>query len=789
MSTKINKLIMSGFRGATSQVEVAFDIPKAVTLIFGENGTGKSTIADAFDFVCNRSCGSLENYSLGEPPRRHVASLGCEPSNVKVTLTSGAKTWVASLGGNGPVVNPQHDCPDARILRRRKILDLIETQPKQRFEALKTYITVPNIEKSENTLRAACNETEDTFNEASRALGQAKDELEKLWTAENKPCNNAIEWAALESQKDTSKLQANVAEVEKLIPAFQNVETALSSFDKALTDEKKAAQALTEAEAKLKEAESRQTQRNAELLSLLREAKDYINQKITLTQCPVCEQDIDSTKLLKRLGERIDEMPELDLLVSDTKTKKLQTESKKSVVNQARKDFCQRTKTLAILLKSCALAEVNGQNLDWGYFNALLSDQEPSDAVEQQARQFWKMASEFHQPLKTRKDIDQKSINQHNAIKGQLETLKEKVLQATSQEDLLTKLKLGLEIVSKERKDYVENILDSISVEVERLYAKLHPGEDIGKIRFFLKPNAIGSLEFDAQFHNASALPPQAYYSESHLDTLGICVFLALAKHFKTERTIVVLDDVLTSVDGPHLERFMTLLHDEAEHFNQMVVTTHYRLWRDRYRWARGSTANTQIIELGPWTLQNGLYVGEFMTAIAELQKIMGQPNFNRESAASKAGVILESLLDFITLKFRCAIPRNARNEYTLGDLANGVDSKLSKELRVRKSAMIGGTKSEIQLKPLINAATASQWIRNCVGCHFNLLGSEVPDVEVKSFCQNVLELSSNLICAFCETLPTRRPSGSYWQCKCGELELYPLIYPGADPGTVDDEA
>ncbi|MBC6952184.1 hypothetical protein DWB58_30085, partial [candidate division KSB1 bacterium] len=651
-------------------------------------------------------------------------------------------------------------------------------------------ITVPNIEKSENALRDACNETEKSFNEASRALGQAKDELEKLWTAENKPCNDAIGWAALESQKDTSKLQANIAEVDKLILAFQNAETALSSLDKAEADEKKALEELVAAEAKLKEAESRQTQQNAELLSLLREAKTYIDKRVTLTQCPVCERkDIDSAKLLKRLGERIDEMAELDSLVSNTKTKKRQTESKKSVADQARKDFCQKTKTLAILLKSCALAEVKGQNLEWDNFNTLLSEQEPSDTVEQQARQFWKTMSELRQPLKNRKEIDQKSLIQHNAIKGQLETLQEKIVQATSQEDLLAKLQLALKIVSKERKDYVENILDSISVEVERLYAKLHPREDIGKIRFYLKPNAIGSLEFDAQFHNASALPPQAYYSESHLDTLGICVFLALAKHFKTERTIVVLDDVLTSVDGPHLERFMTLLHEEAEHFNQMIVTTHYRLWRDRYRWAKGSTANTQIIELGPWTLQNGLYVGEFMTAIAELEKIIGQPNFNRESAASKAGVILESLLDFITLKYRCAIPRNARNEYTLGDLASGVDSKLAKELRTRKPVVAAGQKLEIQLKPLINAATASQWIRNCVGCHFNLLGSEVPDVDVRSFCQNVMDLSSNLICAFCETLPTRRPSGSYWQCKCGELELYPLIYPGADPGTVDDEA
>ena len=411
-----------------------------------------------------------------------------------------------------------------------------------------------------------------------------------------------------------------------------------------------------------------------------------------------------------------------------------------------------------------------------------------SETVEQEARRLWSVASQCRQSLQARREIDQKSLNQHNAIKGHVDTLKKRKVQAGSDETLLKKLKAALNLVSQQRKSYVDGILRSIAIEVERLYTRLHPGEGIGKIRLFLKPNAIGSLEFDAQFQNVSDLPPQAYYSESHLITLGICVFLALAKYFKTANTIVVLDDVLTSVDAAHLARFMALLHDEASHFSQVIVTTHYRPWRDRYRWAKGPTANTQVIELGPWTLQNGLQAGQFFTAVQELRVIVGQAQFDRQVAASKAGIVLESLLDFITLKYRCAIPRNIRNEYTLGDLVGGIDSKLRKELRHRKPMVAGGPKLDLQLKSAIDTIASTQWIRNCVGCHFSALGSEVCDEDVRSFCQHVLALSDDLICTFCGTLPTRRPSGSYWQCRCGELELYPLIYPGADPSTVDDE-
>ena len=390
--------------------------------------------------------------------------------------------------------------------------------------------------------------------------------------------------------------------------------------------------------------------------------------------------------------------------------------------------------------------------------------------------------------LETRRDADQKSVHQHNAIAGHVETLREKQGLAVVQQKLLDDLKAALAIVMQQRKDYVEEILADISAEVQTLYSKLHPNERIGRVKFFLKPNAIGSLEFDAQFQDVINLPPQAYYSESHLDTLGICVFLALAKHFKTDNTVVVLDDVLTSVDGPHLDRFMALLHDQTKQFGQVIITTHYRPWRDRYRWAKGSVANTQVIELGPWSLDNGLQTGEFLTAVDELKTILTAPRFDRQVAASKAGIVLESLLDFITLKYRCSIPRNARNEYTLGDLVGGVDAKLGKELRCRRPLVAGGPKTDVLLKPFFDAAAASQWIRNSVGCHFNSLGSEVCDGEVKDFGNAVLVLASHLICDDCKTLPTRRLLGLFWQCKCGQLELYPLVYPGADLRTVDDE-
>lgn len=786
---KISKIALVGFRGASVPVEINFDPSKPVALIFGENGTGKSTIADAFDFLCNRSYGSLSNYSLGQPPKKFVASLGAPSSSVSVTITAGSTSWKATLGADRPIVSPASGYPDAQVLRRKTILKLIEAMPKDRFEELKSFIAVPSVEKAESALRDAVRLTKIEFDQCSQAFGQAKDSLDGLWNAEGKPGADPISWADSEVKKDISKLKAEIQEVESIEGAFLTSASALNSLNGAITSKATADSVLLAAEQKLKTAEADQKTQTSELVSLLQDAKEYIEKRPDLTTCPVCENTIKPPQIVDRLAFRIAEMETLKTLVEAVFNAKKHAESQASVVGGARKELCKAIQALGALLQKCTLSEVVDINVPWEQFTQVMSGKEPSEAVEEEACKLWKLVAASRTTLKTRKENAQKSVNHYNAVKGHVDTYRAKQSRAQALEASHKRLQDLYDVASGERKAYVEEILGKISNEVETLYEQIHPDESIGKIRFYLKPNTIGSLEFDGHFQTAAEIPPQAYYSESHLDTLGICVFLALAKFFKTDKTVVVLDDVLTSIDAPHLDRFMKLLHKEAATFKQVIVTTHYRPWRDRYRWAKGPIANTQMIELGPWTLESGLYIGEFLTAIEELRNSLSGKSFDRQVVASKAGIVLESLLDFLTLKYRCSVPRNPTGEHTLGELAQGIDSKLAKELRCRKAPSKGAAKLEASLKPLIDAATEQNWVRNTVGCHFNALGSEVADSEVKSFAGAVLGLADTLVCSACHRLPIRRPSGSYWECVCGELELNPLVYPGAHPGTVDDEA
>jgi hypothetical protein len=776
MSLNLSNITISGFRGATSKAEIPFDPSKSVTMIFGENGTGKSTIVDAFDFICNGRLGSLENYSLGGTAKKHVASLGAKPSDIRVSLTCNEKTWNALLKEK-PVVAPETGCPDARILRRVNILEIINSQPKDRFDSLKKFIAVPGIERSENALREAIKETDASYNEDVRSIEQAAEGLNKFWETEGRVGKTAIDWAEAEAQKDLSRLQTIIDEIDEIASAIQKAEAALIPLDTAIATQKKAEAVYSETEAKQEQIEKKQTQQNSKLVALLKEAQTYVGEKKERT-CPVCENRIDPAGLLTRLTERIDAMKELSSSVDATGVAKRQVDLKKSATNQAQKTFCDQTKVLAGLLNKSNLQEVTRQKIDRANFEELVSHKEPSDIIEQQARNLLSLIVPVKQKLQDRKNADQKSINQHNAIKGSVDTLKKKAENAKHNEELLGKLRKANEIVATQRKSYVEGILANISTEVETQYLKLHSDENIGKVRFYLKPNAIGSLEFDAQFQNKAAVPPQAYFSESHLDTLGICVFMALAKYYKTESTIIILDDVLTSVDNVHLDRLIKLLHEESLHFNHIIITTHYRPWREKYRYHQGPSAHVHFVELLNWTLAKGIRHTKTKLSVEEIQEYLDREPLDRQIVASKAGILLESLLDYLTILYQCRLPRKRDTNYVLGDLLSGIGKNLRKSLKVVHVDPISKTEEQKYLLDIINDLTGMVWLRNQVGCHWNIEGGSVSDQDIDVFVKRTLDLAHLLICEQSGELPYRENPSGHWESKCGYTRLYPLNNP-----------
>ena len=162
---------------------------------------------------------------------------------------------------------------------------------------------------------------------------------------------------------------------------------------------------------------------------------------------------------------------------------------------------------------------------------------------------------------------------------------------------------------------------------------------------------------------------------------------------------------------------------------------------------------------------------------VEDLKLKVNATPFDRQVSSGKAGVILESVLDFLALTYRLNLPRSPVPKYTLGELLNAT-SKLRKSLMIKIIDGAGTLLSEYDIKPIFDKLDSITWIRNEVGCHWNMNAGLLSDADVKDFAKSTIELCESLTCNGCGSIPNKDKSGSYWQCHCGKLQMFPLKMP-----------
>jgi energy-coupling factor transporter ATP-binding protein EcfA2 len=778
MSTKLKSISLKGFRGASAESTVSFAADKKVTMIFGENGTGKSSVVDAFAFVCERGIGSLDDRSGGKI--NHLVSIVSKPEDLIVTLKNDTGTWIAKLNGASIDIIPATPTPHVRILRRANITRLIEAEPKKRFEELKAFISVPGIESSEETLRKAIKTTEIQLNSCLASLVQATTGLTSYWEKEGKPEKAALDWANKQKAIDVSALAVNVAEIKKHLERLQSLETKHTEHKDKSDRLAKAVELHKAAVDALAKMESELSAESSDLVTLLNDAMAYIEKRKVLSNCPVCENTVEREPLLTSLGKRASQMSGLATakvaVQQQAKAVDLATDS----LGTAKTQFASSVKQALSALLASKLNSLTDSVLDRKKMGPI-EGTESEDELIKRGELLASVVAVIRTALENQSKTDGAVEQKRNAIVTYLEQIESAEIAKTEANELLTALRKALEIVEKTRKSYVATVLKEISDEVDRLYAFMHPKESIGGLRLQLKPKVQGSLELQGNFHSENAIAPQAYFSESHLDTLGLCIFLALAKKYRTPDTIVILDDVVTSVDSTHLERFIKLVEAECDHFNHTVITTHYRPWRERYRYHSSANAKMSFVELKGWTLKDGISVHTTRLAADDLGHALEPKNFERQAVASKSGILLEGLFENLGLRYSLRMPLRQPPAYTLGDFMSAFDSKFLQQLKIERMDA-GAVKETIEIKPLFEALRELTWIRNQVGAHFNLQGEEISDADVKKFGEATLAFSRALICPVSGEVPNKNRKGTCWESAEGRTCLHPLTVPGARP-------
>lgn len=573
MQSRIHKLEVKRFRGATQDTAVEFDTSKSMVMVFGENGTGKSTLVDAIDAVCNGALGSITERSPGAAPWQYVPSIGRDPGEVEVALrTHEGTAWRARLSGRSVKVEGEEPTPHVHVLRRSQLLKLTEAQPAKRYEVVEPFIDVGGVEQAEQSLREAVRQNRQAFATAEALHAQALEALARTYEAEREESEAAdvLAWAEARAAEDTTTLNNRHRRFVKLLRDIDLTLRNAEDYRERMQLTERAEITLAEALDELAEV-TREDERRDELVAVLEAAEAYIAVPNDVETCPVCEQAVEAAALRERVRLELEELQRVRDVARRIGTARDTLTKRKTAADAGRERLLE-----AIVPVSQWLSDAPTEGLDRDAVRASLDQEDPARATEAALVVTADLPS-VELILRQREGELKERIALHREIAGNLANVKENARLLEDNHLLQERLEAALEVVERRRKAYVQRVLDDIRDEVNRLYECIHPGEEVGLDRLELPENRRASLEQHARFGGHQEVTPQAYYSESHLDTLGFCFWLALAKRSGAEQAILVLDDVFTSVDLDHFQRITEVLDAEANNFQQVIVATHSR--------------------------------------------------------------------------------------------------------------------------------------------------------------------------------------------------------------------
>jgi hypothetical protein len=335
----------------------------------------------------------------------------------------------------------------------------------------------------------------------------------------------------------------------------------------------------------------------AELVQLLEAGQAFLRTHGHVEACPLCESGERARGLPQTITDRLRRLQALQNAVAartEAATEHQKAMDEAQMLAGQYRQFCR------------AYAQV-AEGHQWP-----AGMQPPSPETPERAGQLAAWLAEHQDSVANWAKVRDRLISQ-SSLANSLRQALFQIDEARDKQTLLRQLVAGVaatqQICSDERRIFVEQIISEIALEVQRLYGSIHPEEGMGDVTFAFDPTRKSSLVLFMGY-GRNTVPPQAYFSQSHLDTLGLCITMALALREKPEETILVLDDVLGSVDEPHVERVVQMLYEESKKFRHTIVTTHYRPWREQRRWGQLAEGHLQFVELSPWHKGAGVRLG-----------------------------------------------------------------------------------------------------------------------------------------------------------------------------------
>lgn len=261
--------------------------------------------------------------------------------------------------------------------------------------------------------------------------------------------------------------------------------------------------------------------------------------------------------------------------------------------------------------------------------------------------------------------------------------------------ELENELETVVSLFDEAREETLDELYSSIEHNFNQYYTTINPDEE--EIDLSLDYDGTDSVDIEAQ-HGDRRDSPLAFHSEGHLDTMGICLFLALREELDTSGPdIVLLDDIVMSIDKNHRRGVARLLADYFDDGTQAILATHDEVWADQLR-ERGIIPGENAIEIADWGLSTGPVMSWGNWGLIEERLDEDDPHgaaAHLRRTAEKVGRILSMRLK-VEMEFK---PR-----YSVKDYSQAIDNRISEAASKTKDQRSDGTEMWKQAKEIDDA-------------------------------------------------------------------------------------
>jgi recombinational DNA repair ATPase RecF len=708
----LHRLTIHRFRGI-NELSITFAGKNAA--IIGPNGTGKSSVADAIDFLLTGQLRRLTGEGAGG------LSLGKHGPHIDSELH---EAWVEgefkSTNSEKSIVlrrdvarasdlQASGDIPDEvqrlltlaatgnhHMLTRREILRYIFTEPGKRGEQVGALLQLTRIENIRKSVQGAAKEASSLARDRRTvADGRLQSVLRALNPA-------APDWDAARNRVNSHRKMLGAGNVLDLVtgelkigliaPAEAGAHPLQALRTRDLLNQvlhwfEVGASLLSEQlDAYLNSIEA--VQRDDAALKSLR-AIELLRTGLFLAtenECPLCLREWEQAELRTLLESRLTEAREAD---SDLKGLRAQQSNLREglltieISFRSLLDLIQTVEPLAA--SSCsdvldalrtALAvlapdPVTGAMPSLQARRTAIAALAPANAFERLA------ATKNRALMLPSLSGTQQAWDELTGIDNALREYAQAGAQQAAAEQVAKELLAADKLFIQSRDEVLNSTYDAIANRLRTLYGVVHADEDA--FTASLTPTKAG-LNLEVDFYGRGAFPPCALHSEGHQDSMGLCLFLTLTEYLANgNMPLIVLDDVLMSVDRGHRRAVAEMLKGNFADC-QLIITTHDRVWWRQLR-TLGIVSSAGAIEFKGWNLEDGpLMIADAGKMLADARQALDSQNVPGAAHALRRAV--ETYLPDICDALGAPVRYRADGEWAAGDFLQSAMGRYSALLR-----------------------------------------------------------------------------------------------------------